>query len=63
MEKFETRIGKDCKISKTAIISPFLESGIKGIDRIVPVGQTMDFSFIWDGYDLYERLTRTVRIL
>lgn len=41
---------------------PLLESGVKGIDRIVPVGQTMDFSFIWDGYNLYERLTRTVRI-
>lgn len=44
-------------------LTPLLESGVKGIDRIVPVGQTMDFSFIWDGYDLYERLTRTVSIL
>lgn len=50
-------------IGDRKMIAPLLESGIKGIDRIVPVGQTMDFSFIWDGYDLYERLTRTVRIL
>lgn len=37
-----------------------LGSGINGIDRIVPVGQTMDFGLIWDGYNLYERMTRTV---
>ena len=37
-----------------------LESGIKGIDRIVPVGQTMDFDLIWDGYDLSRDLTRVV---
>ena len=35
-------------------------SGIKGIDRIVPVGQTMDFDLIWDGYDLSRELTRVV---
>lgn len=39
---------------------PLLESGIKGIDRIVPVGKTMDFDFIWDGYNLVEKLTRIV---
>lgn len=45
------------------MLIPLLQSGVKGIDRIVPLGQTMDFGFIWDGYDLYERLTRTVSIL
>lgn len=49
-------------IGDRAMFTPLLESGVKGIDRIVPVGQTMDFDFIWDGYDLYERLTRTVSI-
>lgn len=39
---------------------PLLESGIAGIDRLVPVGKTMDFSLIWDGYRLIERLTRTI---
>ncbi|MBP3474705.1 MAG: hypothetical protein J6K48_00070 [Lachnospiraceae bacterium] len=42
---------------------PLIKSGIKGIDRIVPVGQTMDFDLIWDGYNLSERLTRTISIL
>lgn len=42
---------------------PLIESGVKGIDRIVPMGHTMDFDLIWDGYHLVERLTRTVSIL
>lgn len=42
---------------------PLLESGVKGIDRIVPMGHTMDFDLIWDGYHLVERLTRTISIL
>ena len=50
-------------IGNRKMLTPLLESGVKGIDRVVPVGQTMDFGFIWDGYDLYERLTRTVSIL
>ena len=32
----------------------------KGIDRIVPLGQTMNFSLHWDGYDLLKMLTRTL---
>jgi hypothetical protein len=30
---------------------------IKGIDRIVPLGQALDFSFHWDGYDLLRELS------
>lgn len=49
-------------IGERETFDPLLASGIKGVDRIVPVGQTMDFSFIWDGYNLYERMTRTIVI-
>ena len=31
-----------------------------GIDRIVPIGQTTDFSLVWDGYDLIELLSREI---
>lgn len=33
-----------------------------GVDRIVPIGRTMDFSLIWDGYDLVSNLSRTITI-
>lgn len=32
----------------------------RGIDRIVPLGKTMDFNLVWDGYDLIRSLTREV---
>ena len=34
----------------------------KGIDRIVPIGKTMDFSLVWDGYDLIHSLTRQISV-
>lgn len=41
-------------------VLPLLLSGVKGIDRVVPMGKTMDFDLIWDGYNLPALLTRTV---
>ena len=34
-----------------------------GIDRIVPIGETLDFSLVWDGYDLIDTLSRICSIL
>lgn len=34
--------------------------GVKGVDRIVPMGHSMDLSFVWDGYDLPITLSRVV---
>ncbi len=33
-----------------------------GVDRIVPVGHAMDFSLLWDGYDLVTALSRGVEV-
>lgn len=46
-------------IGDNNMIMPLLQSGIKGVDRIVPIGHTMDFDLVWDGYNLLEQLTRT----
>ena len=37
-----------------------LESGCKGVDRIVKLGTTMDISLNWDGYDMIEAMSRIV---
>lgn len=34
-----------------------------GIDRIVPIGKSLDFSLTWDGYDLINSLSRELIIL
>ncbi len=33
-----------------------------GIDRIVPIGKSLDFSHIWDGFDLLKSFTREIEI-
>ena len=47
-------------IGDKEMLMPLIESGIRGVDRIVPVGKTMAFDLIWDGYNLVSSLTRTV---
>jgi len=32
----------------------------KGIDRAVPMGKSMDFGLVWDGYDLIRQLSRKI---
>lgn len=49
-------------IKKETLCNFIKEEKPKGIDRIVPIGKTMDFELIWDGIDLIERLTRIVNI-
>lgn len=40
-----------------------LSVGGKGVDRVVPIGQAMNFSPVWDGYVLLNELTKRVTIL
>ena len=35
-----------------------LRGAPRGVDRIVPVGRTMDFSLVWDGVDMALSLSR-----
>ena len=35
----------------------------QGIDRAVPMGKSMDFTLVWDSYDLIRDLSRVVNIL
>ena len=37
-----------------------IDLGLEGIDRIVPIGKTADFTLIWDGYDLIETMSRRI---
>lgn len=49
-------------IGDREMMRPVLEAGVKGIDRVVEVGKTMNFDLIWDGYDLVSQLTRIIAI-
>lgn len=39
------------------------ESRPVGIDRIVPMGKSMDFTLMWDGYDLIRQMSRKISII
>lgn len=40
-------------------LSEFIRaSGFLGVDRVVPIGLTTDFSLVWDGHDLINDLSR-----
>jgi Acyl-CoA reductase (LuxC) len=46
-----------------ATLRRFIEDHrLSGIDRIVPIGRTLDFSLEWDGYNLIGMLSRIVGI-
>lgn len=35
---------------------------LRGIDRVVPIGKSLDFSLVWDGHDLISALSREITI-
>jgi len=47
-------------MKKEDITDAIKKAGCRGIDRVVPMGKTAEFSLIWDGYDLIKTLSRVV---
>ncbi|MAW84786.1 MAG: acyl-CoA reductase [Crocinitomicaceae bacterium] len=50
-------------IDENKLVDFIKESKPSGIDRIVPIGKTLDFSLTWDGYNLIEILSRKINII
>ena len=40
----------------------FYKLNLKGVDRIVPIGQALSIELNWDGYELFSSMTRTTSI-
>lgn len=51
-----------CGISKEELSEFMKHEKPNGIDRIVPIGRTSDFSLNWDGIDLIETLSRVIEV-
>jgi hypothetical protein len=49
-------------ISNSAIREWIVRNGLRGIDRVVPVGRALDMDIVWDGYDMVGSLSRLVKI-
>lgn len=59
-EKYQTitYFGIDAEVLRENLI----RANVRGIDRIVPVGQAMNIDIIWDGHDLIRELSRVVKV-
>ena len=42
------------------VMTPRSVAGAMGVDRVVPVGQALDMSVLWDGYNMLEALSRVI---
>lgn len=67
LQKIIPILGKECQTItflgnplKEKINDIVIKNGVLGVDRIVPMGHSMDLSFVWDGYDLPIALSRVV---
>lgn len=49
-------------IDQEKIYEMVAKNGVRGVDRIVPMGHTMDLSFFWDGYDMIDTMSRYVDV-
>ena len=47
-------------LDKASLLELVIRGRALGIDRIVPVGRTLEFSLQWDGYDLIYTLSRLI---
>ncbi len=46
---------------ETETVREFIvRNGLRGIDRVVPVGRALDMDIVWDGYDLIGSLSRLI---
>ena len=66
MEEIEPILPKQCQtfsvfgIDKNVVKKLVFDKGVRGVDRIVELGQTMGLEFIWDGYKMIETMSRFV---
>ena len=50
-------------LTREEIVKFVNEDHPQGVDRFVPLGKSMDFTLVWDGYDLITTLSRIVNII
>ena len=47
-------------IKKQEILELVYKHGVRGVDRVVELGQTMGLEFIWDGFKMIETMSRFI---
>lgn len=66
LEEIVPALGKRCQtvavlgVDRKRVRELVFSNGVRGVDRIVPLGETMGLSFIWDGFQMVESMSRYV---
>lgn len=50
-------------LSREQIDQLLIQGRPHGIDRIVPIGESMNFTLVWDGYDLIRVMSRKISVV
>ena len=68
LEEIVPMLSKSCQtiaylgVEKERIQNIVRINGVRGVDRIMPVGKTMELQFVWDGYDMIETMSRVIKV-
>jgi hypothetical protein len=49
-------------VARSSLLDFVVKNRLPGIDRIVPVGRSLDIEVIWDGIDIVKRLSRIIDV-
>ena len=61
--------GRSCQtlsyygVERDSLLRAVLAMRPAGVDRIVPMGRTMDFALVWDGVDLIRTMSRVIQMI
>ena len=61
-------LGKECQtvavlgIDKDETVKMVRDKGVRGVDRVVDLGDTMGLEFTWDGYKMIEAMSRVIYV-
>ena len=47
-------------LNKSSLKNFVIDNKLNGIDRIVPIGQALNISLNWDGFDIISTLSRII---
>ena len=68
LNDIEPIMGKMCQtvavfgIDKRSVVDFVLQKGVRGVDRVVNIGDTMGLEFTWDGFRMIEAMSRVIYI-
>ena len=66
ISELKSYVSKKCQtisyygVHKNEIRNLILNNNLFGIDRVVPIGSSLEIDLIWDGYDIVKTLSREV---